>query len=282
MRITTLVENHVADTKSNLVAEHGLSLHIEHEGRKILFDTGASDAFVLNASKLGIDLGQVDVAVLSHHHFDHGGGLSAFFAVNNHAKVYLRHPPEGVPHFKALGIINREIGLREELLSMYHDRFVFVDQFSEAWPGAFLLTEIVHQHERPAGNRFIYLKKNNSYVHDPFNHELVLAIRAEGGLVTITGCSHNGALNMIETVREKFPDEHIRAVVGGFHLIGLPIVDSLGGSKADIVDIGRTMRQLPVDQFWTGHCTGKKAFKLLQGELGDRLAVINTGSRITL
>jgi len=282
MRITTLIENHVADSKSNLVAEHGLSLHIEHEGHNILFDTGASDAFAANALKLGIDLVQVDVAVLSHHHFDHGGGLSAFLALNNHAKIYLRHPPEGVPHFRALGIINREIGLREELLSLYRDRFVFVDQLTEAWPGAFLFTEIVHRHDLPAGNRFIYLKKNNSYVHDAFAHELVLALRVEDGLVVITGCSHNGALNMIQTVRERFPEEPIRAVVGGFHLIGLPIIDSLGGSKASIVDIGRTMREMPVDQFWTGHCTGKKAFRLLQGELGDRLAAINTGSRITL
>lgn len=282
MRITTLIENHVADSKSNLVAEHGFSLHIEHEGRNILFDTGASDAFAANATKLDIDLGQVDVAVLSHHHFDHGGGLSAFFAVNNHAKVYLRHPPEGVPHFRAMGIINREIGLPEELLSLYRNRLNFIDQFTEVWPGAFLFTEIVHRHERPAGNRFIYLKKDSSYVHDLFAHELVLALRVEEGLVIITGCSHNGALNMIQTVRERFPEEHIPAVVGGFHLIGLPIVDSLGGSKADIVDIGRIMRQLPVDQFWTGHCTGKKAYKLLQGELGDRLAAINTGSRITL
>jgi len=282
MRITTLIENHVADSGDELVAEHGLSLHIEHEGRNILFDTGASNTFAANATKLGIDLGKADVAVLSHHHFDHGGGLSAFFAVNNHAKVYLRHPPEGVPHFKALGIINREIGLREELLSLYRDRFIFVDQLTEAWPGAFLFTEIVHLHERPAGNRFIYLKKDNSYVQDYFAHELLLAMRVEAGLVIITGCSHNGALNMIQTVREQFPDEHIRAVVGGFHLIGLPVIDTLGGSKAAIIDIGRTMREMPVDQFWTGHCTGRKAFKLLQGELGDRLAGINTGRRITL
>ena len=54
MKITTLLENKT--TCDALRCEHGLSLYIETEKHKILFDSGASDAFWENARALGIDL----------------------------------------------------------------------------------------------------------------------------------------------------------------------------------------------------------------------------------
>lgn len=282
MHVTTLVENHRANSESKLIAEHGLSLLIEHGARRILFDTGASGAFAANAAQLGIDLGQIDAAVLSHHHFDHGGGLPEFFAANEHARVYLRRPPQGEPAFRALGFIRRDIGLPAELLNRYRQRFVFIDQFTEILPGIYIFTEISRKHARPEGNRYLYLRKPDGLSPDAFDHELVLAIRVENGLVVLTGCSHSGALNMIQTVLERFPQDHIRAVVGGFHLVGLPFFNSMAGSRSEIAAIGQRMQELPVDRYWTGHCTGRKAYGVLQDVLGDRLAAINTGSRIEI
>ncbi len=67
MKITVLAENSVCKSNSmNLKAENGLSLFIEFDERKILFDTGQSDIFIHNARKLGIDLSQVDYLVISH------------------------------------------------------------------------------------------------------------------------------------------------------------------------------------------------------------------------
>ena len=79
MRVTTLIENDEPESRGDLTAEFGLSLLIETETATVLFDTGATGAFADNAAALGIDLGAVDLAVLSHHHFDHGGGLPRFF-----------------------------------------------------------------------------------------------------------------------------------------------------------------------------------------------------------
>src|SRR5262249_49577027 len=61
-------------------AHHGLSLliAIESGGRRstMLFDTGPDGAsFLRNAKILGIDFGAIDAVVLSHGHWDHGGGL---------------------------------------------------------------------------------------------------------------------------------------------------------------------------------------------------------------
>ena len=90
MKITVLAENSVCKSNSlNVKAENGLSLFIEFDERKILFDTGQSDLFIHNARKMGIDLSQVDYLVISHGHFDHGGGLKHFLKINKKAKVFL-------------------------------------------------------------------------------------------------------------------------------------------------------------------------------------------------
>ena len=284
MRITTLIENHAAEAQAELAAEHGLSLHIEHsvehDGQRILFDTGASGAIVPNAQRLDIDLGRVDFAVLSHHHYDHGGGLEAFFAVNDHAPVYLRPAPDGDPTFHALLVINRYIGLEEKLLDRHRDRFVFVEHFREVAPGVYLFAHIAHDYPQPKGNQYIYLKQAGGLVHDPFDHELVLAVRDPDGLVVFTGCAHSGARNMIRTVADKFPGDPIKAVVGGFHLIGLPLGKTMAGSRGEMLALAGEMDRLPVGRYWTGHCTGDKAFGVLKEVLDARLLGLRTGLTI--
>ena len=86
MKIITLLENGKLD--SNLVAKHGLSLYIETNGNKILFDTGPKKHFIKNAIKLNISIEDIDYAFISHGHFDHGGGLKHFLALNKKANVY--------------------------------------------------------------------------------------------------------------------------------------------------------------------------------------------------
>lgn len=65
VKITTLIENN-KDEKSSLLNEHGLSLFIETDKMKIIFDAGQSDNFIKNAHNLNIDLKKADYVILSH------------------------------------------------------------------------------------------------------------------------------------------------------------------------------------------------------------------------
>ena len=88
MRITCLMEN--ISHHEELKCQHGLSLYIETKQHKILLDTGADATFAENAEKLGVNLKDVDIAFLSHGHYDHAGGISRFLQLNHHAKVYIK------------------------------------------------------------------------------------------------------------------------------------------------------------------------------------------------
>ena len=87
MKVVTLMENTVC--REGFRCEHGLSLYLETGNHKILFDAGQSAAFAENAEKLGVDLSKVDFAVLSHGHYDHGGGLGKFLQIHPKAPVYV-------------------------------------------------------------------------------------------------------------------------------------------------------------------------------------------------
>ena len=281
MKVTVLVENTLLEGRSDLQAEHGLSLHIEHQDQQILFDTGASDAFYRNAERLGVDLEAVDLAVISHHHYDHGGGLAQFLETNTQAKVYLRSHDAGECHFRALGgLINRPIGLETTLFEAYAGRFEFVDQPTEVAPGIFILTEIGQPYPRPRGNRYLFVEKEGARSLDSFDHELVMVLRQDDGLAVFTGCSHWGILNMVDAVTKQFEGMPIKAVFGGFHLVSIPILNLMAGSKADVEEIGREMLRYPIDKTYTGHCTGARAYGVLKGVMGDKLAYASTGSAV--
>ena len=75
MKLILLVENNsLYDTFFH--AEHGFSAYVEDEGKKILYDTGYSDAFIKNAEQMNIDLTDLDYVIVSHGHYDHCRGCS--------------------------------------------------------------------------------------------------------------------------------------------------------------------------------------------------------------
>ena len=132
MKITVLSENTTRGPK--VTPEFGLSLHIACGSQSILFDSGSSDNFARNARVLGIDLARVDMAVLSHGHFDHSNGFGAFMALNDHAPIYAHEGFDG-EYFKKP---DEYIGIAPELKG--NDRFEAVDGIRELGEGLKLLS----------------------------------------------------------------------------------------------------------------------------------------------
>ena len=280
MQVTALIENNAIEGRQDLRPEFGLSLHVAVNGSMILFDMGSSAAFANNAEALGIDLADVGVAVVSHHHFDHGGGIERFFEINDRALVFLRQGPRVDRYFKAFGVIKRPIGLDLDLLDRFPRRIEYIEEMRVVSPGVYLLTGIGATHRRPRGNRRLFMDAAGTLVPDPFDHELMMVVHEDDGMVVFSGCSHHGILNIIDAARAQFPRVPIKAVFGGFHLIGLPFYNSMAASSAEVRDIGWQVMEKVEGIVYTGHCTGKKAFGVLEGVMGDNLKALATGTTV--
>lgn len=275
MKVTTLLENKT--TCDTLRCEHGLSLYIETERHKILFDSGASDAFWENAKALGIDLTQVDVAFLSHAHNDHCGGLLTFLAGNGTAKVYLQK--ESFGDYYVVTPEKREfIGLDPKLRE-YAGRFVMAEGVTKIDDELTLFSGIRTHELLSEANATLRERVGNEYPRDAFRHEQDLLVTEHGKTVLFAGCAHSGIVNILnraEDILGRAPD----AVFAGFHLYN----PSLGQSEPrSLVDaVGERLRARKGARYVTGHCTGDDAYAWLREKLGDRLSYMATGTTFTI
>lgn len=265
MRATVLVDN---ISKDELTKEWGLSIFIEYNDQKILLDTGSSDIFLKNAGKLGIDLSEVDFGVLSHAHYDHAYGLDAFFATNTTAPFYFREGSLENCYSKHL-IFKKYIGLRKGTLKKYADRIRFAKGDYEISEGVYLIPHKLPGMEEKGKKAKMYRKIKGKYYPDDFSHEQSLVFRTEKGLVIFNSCSHGGADNIIKEIADTFPNEKIQALIGGFHLFIVP--------ENEVRQLAKNIRDTGIEAVYTGHCTGQRAFHLLEEELPGCVKQLYTG-----
>jgi 7,8-dihydropterin-6-yl-methyl-4-(beta-D-ribofuranosyl)aminobenzene 5'-phosphate synthase len=278
MKISMLID----DKRSSrfLKKEHGLSLYIETEGRKILFDTGATGAFIDNAARMGINLKDIDFAIISHAHKDHSGGLTKFLELNNQTRVLI-HSKAIQQYYIKLFCLTKNISAPAEVFAENMDRVCFIDDFTELGDNIFIVTNFTRKYPLLESSKNLLVRNDEELVRDNFEHELALVINDDGKLVIICGCSHNGIENMIETVREYFPSIPIGAVIGGFHLMDFP-KNSIQECKEDIIVIGKRLSDYKIDKIYTCHCTGNRAFGILKEILGNKIDYFYTGMQVEL
>ena len=258
MRMVVLVENTAC--RGDLAAEHGLSLYIETGKHRILFDAGQSEAFARNGEKLGIDLGSVDMAVLSHGHYDHGGGLQRFLEINKTAPVWV-NPHAFEPHYNASG---KYIGLAEALKE--NSRIRYGAESRSIGDGLTLYTRMpCIDPIRPFG---LTVRENGTLVPEDFRHEQYLLIQEKGKKILISGCSHRGILNIMAHFK---PD----VLIGGFHFMKMdPEGEELEAAAA-------ALKRYPCT-YYTGHCTGEDQYDSLKKILGSQLHRLTTGRELII
>ena len=266
MKIVTLIENLVY--KQGLVAEHGLSIYLEIGNRKILFDTGQTGLFLQNAPKLGIEIENIDILILSHGHYDHTGGLYPFLEKNTKAKVYAKKNIF-TPKYRDS---NRFIGtLRHEKL--LKDRLVEVETVTEIAENVFIMPDITIYNPVDTYFKGMNRKVGNDFLPDEFDDELFLALKQNEQINIVTACSHRGITNICSTATEYFKLP-VGLILGGFH------TKNCTPEQYNLVI--NHFRQLQPRSVGVCHCTGIEKYAAMLHDCEAHLFYNYTGNEIHL
>lgn len=268
MKIITLVENTCQN--ENCIAEHGLSVYIETEKHKLLMDTGQTDALIKNAETLGVDLSAVDTVVLSHGHYDHSGGILPFCRLNGKASIVMQKSA-AEPHYNG----EKYIGIDPDILKLRN--LILIDGNKELDEELFLFGGIKGRRCYPQCNRKLSKITNGEKVSDDFLHEQCLVVSQNNDKWLLSGCAHNGILNILDRYKEIFgslPDH----VISGFHMMKREGVHT-EEEKEIIIQTSKELSKTKT-MFYSGHCTGIPAFELMKSVMGEQLTALHSGSVI--
>jgi len=272
MNLTVLLEN---TTCGAAACAHGLSFYIETERHRILFDAGPKGNLLReNAALLGIDLSAVDIAFLSHGHYDHSGGLAAFLQMNGHAPVYL-HSAALQPHYAMAAPVPRYIGIDHSIAADFNERLFFTDGICTIDETLLCFSDVKTADYLSGSNHSLLEPDGTGYQPDRFLHEQNLLIRENGKVILLAGCAHRGIVNILRRAAEiagRVPD----AVYAGFHLTN----PDRGADEPEalIRSVGAELLRWPC-RFYTGHCTGTGPYAILKEYLGDRLTPLSSGKQ---
>jgi 7,8-dihydropterin-6-yl-methyl-4-(beta-D-ribofuranosyl)aminobenzene 5'-phosphate synthase len=234
-----------------------------------------------NLERLGIDVGAIEVVVLSHGHFDHAGGFPGLARLRGRSGLPLTVHPlvwsqrrvavPGQTHWE-MPTLSRS-ALEAEGLEVIERR-----QPSLLLDGAVLITGEVDRttdFERGMPNHEAW--RGGQWEPDPLildEQALVVNVRGRG-LVVLTGCGHAGAVNIARHAMRLTGVSRIHALLGGFHLSGAAFEPAIEPTVAAFAEMAPEL-------LVPAHCTGWKAQHRLAHALPDAFVPNAVGTSFTL
>ncbi len=238
--------------------EGGLSIYLEVNGNRFLLDTGYSSLFLDNASKLGIDVDNLDLVVFTHGHSDHTNGVTYL----SPGKKIIIHPEgfKGRYSKRKKEYVGFPVTLDE--LKEKHD-VLLTREAVEFIDGVYFLGEVPMEMDFEKNGNFSTTLDEALTQKDYTEDDSGIAIKTEDGLVVMTGCGHRGVCNTIERAKKVTGEDRIYAVLGGFHLRDLE-------KRKDIID--KTVEYLinnNVKHLYLGHCVTDDVIEYFRGKVQD-------------
>lgn len=276
LKITTLIEN-MSGRDERLKYEHGLSLFIEFDGRKILFDTGQTGAYLDNARLMGIAVKDVDTMIISHGHYDHSGGvMNTMDLLRQGTMMYVGQEffdgkykvlEDGSFQYNGISFSERDILERQIKLVKVKDDVTLLSG------NIMLFKNFVSGNDFEKRNPKFMVKKDEKMFPDDFVDEIVLGLITSKGLVVVAGCSHVGIINILSNIKERV-NIPIYGVLGGTHLV-----------EADESRIDKTLhsfQEMHIEYIAVSHCTGENGIKKIRDGFKERFILNCTGNVFTL
>jgi 7,8-dihydropterin-6-yl-methyl-4-(beta-D-ribofuranosyl)aminobenzene 5'-phosphate synthase len=274
IKITTLSEN---SATHEYLAEWGLSMFIEADGLRVLFDTGAGVAAVHNARLIGVDFKQVDKIVISHGHHDHTGGLRDVLKTMRKEVEVIAHPDIWASKYGRRGkdpVHFAGVHFRQELLENLGARFNLTREPVRLTPHFLTTGEIPMVSGYEEIDSSLFDNTSGEMLPDAMNDDLAMVLDTDYGLVVILGCAHRGIINTLRRAQKLTGKELVYAAIGGTHLLNAS-AERLQKTVAELQEMG-------VQYLGVSHCTGFEASAYLAREFGERFFLNNAGSRWTL
>ncbi|WP_348727836.1 MBL fold metallo-hydrolase [Rheinheimera texasensis] len=263
------------------LGEWGYAALVEVDGRRILFDSGASTDVVLkNAKTLDIDLSTVEDVVISHFHGDHTGGLLTL------RQTLLATNPKALSRLHVgAGILTPRFNLQHQQRNSFIDlasayratggQIIEHAAPSQILPGVWFSGPVARKYDETNWNPGLLVQRDGKYVADNLSEDSSLFIPTKDGTVIVTGCGHAGIMNIADAAKQVTKSAGLLAVIGGIHLY----------AKPDPVLVRTAQHLAGLRYLVGGHCTGIEALFRLRELLGlsRKTAVVESvGTSFTL
>jgi 7,8-dihydropterin-6-yl-methyl-4-(beta-D-ribofuranosyl)aminobenzene 5'-phosphate synthase len=269
-----------------LIAEHGFSalVRVEKDGRErtLLFDTGVSPTgMVENMRRLGLSLGDVEVIVLSHGHWDHVTGMEGVARTLGSAGLPVMIHPEFWSRrrirFPGLNPAELPSSSRSALEGAGFE-IVEERQPSFLLDGSVLITgEVDRTTEFETGFQGHEAFRETRWQPDPLilDDQAMVLLLPERGLVVLSGCGHAGIVNTVRYAQKLTGQQEIAAIIGGFHLSG-PMFEPI------ITPTINAFEELSAALIVPAHCTGWRAVHQLAARFPDAFVQSAVGTTVEL